>query len=1109
MGARVRAHDWSQTELGSFDTWPPELRSAVSICLNSSFPTAIYCGSQWRLIYNDAWTHVLGERHPWALGRTAQEVWPDIWDVIEPQFRRVMATGEGFSTFDQLLSLVRNGKTTETYWNYSLTPIRSFDGRVIGIFNQGNETTAQIFSKREREAQLARLREMFRQAPGAIAMLSGPNHVFELVNDSYSQLIGHREVVGKSIREALPEVAEQGFVELLTSVYRSGEPYVGTATPVRLQRHPNAAPETRLLDFVYQPIRDGGGNVNGIFVEATDVTERVRIETALRASEERLSHALVAGGSIGTWDWDVRNDSITADERFARLYGVDPDRAARGAPLNEFFASVHPEDAPELKRAIDDALATGNTFAREYRLRTADNVVRWVVARGRCTLAPDGSPIRFPGVSFDITERKLVEDALRLARANRDFALVLAEKQRKVSSVNEIMQIAAESLARQLNADRVGFSLLPDEDTLDFVVCWTNGKLRPMSGRGPAARLGVGLNRELRSGDTVVWTDARTDERMDRDRFESIGAISGIGVPLVRDGRWEAGIYVHHSVPRDWLPEEIALAEEVAELTWDAVARAKADRALAESEERFRAITNSIDHMIWSTLPDGFHDYYNERWYEYTGVPHGSTDGEAWRAMFHPDDQPRAMQVWQRSLATGEPYHIEYRLRHRSGEYRWVLGRAQPVKDADGRIIRWFGTCTDIQEIVDAREVLRRSREDLELEVRERTDKLLRAEEQLRQAQKMEAVGQLTGGIAHDFNNMLAVVMSGLNLMQRRLERGETDVKKYVDGAMEGVKRAAALTQRLLAFARQQPLAPEPIDANRMVSGMTELLARTLGDDIRVETVLAAGLWKAKADPNQLENAILNLAVNARDAMPAGGRLTIETANSHVDDAYANEFSIAAGQYVLISVTDTGTGMTPDVMSKAFDPFFTTKSVGKGTGLGLSQVFGFVRQSGGHVKIYSELDVGTTLKVYLPRYYGSGEVVRPASPSDHIPLGKHDEVILVVEDEPRVRAFSIDALNELGYTTIAAGSAQEGLRAMESHPRISLLFTDVVMPDMTGPQLADAARARWPSLKVLFTTGYSRNAVVHNGVLNASMNFLPKPFGIQQLAQKVRTVLDA
>jgi PAS domain S-box-containing protein len=534
----------------------------------------------------------------------------------------------------------------------------------------------------------------------------------------------------------------------------------------------------------------------------------------------------------------------------------------------------------------------------------------------------------------------------------------------------------------------------------------------------------------------------------------------------------------------------------------------EAELALAESEARFRGITNSIDQMIWSTRPDGFHDFYNDRWYEFTGVPYGSTDGDAWNGMFHPDDQERAWGVWRYSLDTGEPYHIEYRLRHRSGDYRWVLGRAQAVRDDSGRIVRWFGTCTDIQEIVEAREVLARSREELEAAIVERTNKLMDAESRLRQAQKMEAIGQLTGGIAHDFNNMLAVIMGGLNLLQRRLARGDTDVGRYVEGALEGARRAASLTSRLLAFSRQQQLAPEQIDANKLVQGMTDLLTRTLGEAIQVETVLSAGLWRTLADTNQLEAAILNLAVNARDAMEGGGKLTIETANAHIDDTYGQDYQIAQGQYVLIAVTDTGAGMTPEVMAKAFDPFFTTKEVGKGTGLGLSQVFGFIRQSGGPVKIYSELGVGTTVKIYLPRNYSETEPAERRAAPEGVSAGS-GEVVLVVEDEDRVRAFSVDTLRELGYQVIEARSPADALRIIEAGQPVALLFTDVVMPEMNGRQLADKALAMRPDLKVLYTTGYTRNAVVHNGVLDPGTNFLAKPFTIDQLAAKVRQALDS
>lgn len=381
------------------------------------------------------------------------------------------------------------------------------------------------------------------------------------------------------------------------------------------------------------------------------------------------------------------------------------------------------------------------------------------------------------------------------------------------------------------------------------------------------------------------------------------------------------------------------------------------------------------------------------------------------------------------------------------------------------------------------------------------------AEAQVRQMQKMEAVGQLSGGIAHDFNNMLAVIMSALNLIQRKLARGETDIDKFVESATDAVNRAAALTQRLLAFSRQQPLSPRAVDANRLVSGMSELLRRALGAGVSVETVLAGGLWRTYADVSQLENAILNLAVNARDAMDEDGKLTIETANAHLDDAYARTHAeVQPGQYVMIAVTDTGSGMTPDVLARAFEPFFTTKPVGKGTGLGLSQVFGFVKQSGGHLKIYSEPGQGTTIKIYLPRHLGDREETAPERPA--APGAPASETILVVEDDESVRAGTVASLDELGYRVLQAADAAEALRRLEANPEVALVFTDIVMPGMNGRKLADEIAQRFPAARILFTTGFTKNAVVHNGVLDHGVNFIAKPFTIEQLARKLRDVLD-
>jgi signal transduction histidine kinase/CheY-like chemotaxis protein len=386
------------------------------------------------------------------------------------------------------------------------------------------------------------------------------------------------------------------------------------------------------------------------------------------------------------------------------------------------------------------------------------------------------------------------------------------------------------------------------------------------------------------------------------------------------------------------------------------------------------------------------------------------------------------------------------------------------------------------------------------------------AEAQLRQMQKMESIGQLTGGIAHDFNNMLAIVIGSLDMARRRLT-GDADprIAKGIDNAAEGAQRAAQLTSRLLAFSRQQPLDPQPTDVNKLVGGMSELLRRTIGEGIRVETVLAGGLWRASIDASQLESAIINLCVNSRDAMPTGGRLTIETANAHLDDAYvAAHRDVAAGQYVMVSVTDNGSGMPAEVVERAFDPFFTTKGVGKGTGLGLSQVFGFIKQSRGHVKIYSEPGEGTVIKIYLPRHYGAEAMVDPApASSDTLPHARGEEIILVVEDEERVRHMSVDSLRELGYTIVQASDGEQALEMLTSQPRIDMLFTDIVMPGINGRILADRARQDRPDLKILYTTGYTHNAIVHNGMLDPGVSFIPKPFTLDQLATKVRQVLDA
>jgi PAS domain S-box-containing protein len=479
-------------------------------------------------------------------------------------------------------------------------------------------------------------------------------------------------------------------------------------------------------------------------------------------------------------------------------------------------------------------------------------------------------------------------------------------------------------------------------------------------------------------------------------------------------------------------------------------------------------------------------------------------------ASIHEEDRETVESEIGEALQRGGPYRCEYRVRQHDGVFRWIEANGRVDQDEDGAPLRFPGVLIDIEHRRGIEAALRELNQQLESRVQLAIEQRQLAEDALRQSQKMEAVGQLTGGIAHDFNNLLTGISGSLQMLETRLAQGRLDAApRYIDVAQGAAKRAAALTQRLLAFSRRQTLDPKPTNLNRLIGDMEELVRRTTGPHIEVEVVGSAGLWPVLIDQNQLESALLNLCINARDAMPDGGRLTIETANRWLDDNVGMERDLPPGQYVSLSVTDTGIGMSKETIGRIFEPFFTTKPLGQGTGLGLSMIYGFVRQSNGQIRVYSELGRGTTMSLYLPRQQGEATESETGQKGMGVFENGYGETVLVVDDEPSVRLLMVDALQDAGYRVLEADDGPGGLKILQSETRIDLLLTDVGLPGgMNGRQVADAGRAHRPKLKVLFITGYAENAIIGNGHLELGMQVITKPFAIDALANRVRSMID-
>ena len=918
----IRDMNWAATPLGACETRPAELRCAVSAMLDSPLAQVILWGPEFRQIYNDAYREILKHRDPVALGQATRDCWPEVWDFNEPIYRRATQAGEATLLEDQSYVLNVEGAMQTHYFSVAYAPMRVDDATVGGVLvtvTPANERVARqrrdanLLSQTQRTA--SQLAQFFEQAPGFFAVLRGPQYVFEFANDAYKRLTGRSDLIGRRVVDALPEVAGQGFIELLDQVYATGQPFVGRGMPILLQREPAGAPETAYMDLIFQALVEPDGQVSGVSAHGFDVTEAHRATLALTHLNETLEHQVSERTADRNRLWQLSTDIMLVADFDGMLTAVNPASAAvlgwSEAELigRTLFDFVHPDDLERTFRGTQSVLEGKSLWQFENRYRHKAGHFRW------------------------ISWSAAVGDAMMVA-VGRDITAAKARS------------------------------------------------------------------------DTLERSEARV-----RSIFQTTYTYQGFMTP--------EGLLL--DVNRTSLASIGAQLEDV------------------------------VGMPIWDTP-----------WF-------ATTPG-----------LPELVRAGVPLAAAGETVRQEVSLNLLIGRRDFDFSM-RPVFDSAGAVIAIVPEAMDITE--------RRT-----------------AEAQLRQSQKMEAIGQLTGGVAHDFNNLLQVIAGNLHLITR-YANGNAQVGERVGKALSAVQRGAKLAGQLLAFSRRQALEPKVIDLGRLVSGLEDMLHRTLGEPVQIETRFAQALWNVFIDPTQIENAILNLALNARDAMGSGGRLTISVANAGIDEANAAAHpEVPPSDYVLLTVSDTGCGMSAEVLAQAFEPFFSTKSVGNGTGLGLSMVYGFVKQSGGQVAMRSEIGHGTTIALYLPRTLESEDAltVNPAGP-----VKGGIETILVAEDDEGVRSTVVEMLRELGYSVLVAEDAASALSLVESGADIDLLFTDVVMPGLLrSPELAARARLALPAIAVLFTSGYPESAIAHGGRLDDGVELLPKPYTRDALAHRVRQVLE-
>ncbi|MBA1227300.1 PAS domain-containing protein [Stutzerimonas stutzeri] len=819
------------------------------------------------------------------------------------------------------------------------------------------------------------------------------------------------------------------------------------------------------------------------------MAEVVRLRAALEEraiGDTEVRYRLAAKATNdAVWDWDLDSDHVLWNDALEQAYGHP--LASIECTGDWWLAHIHPDDRGRIDASIHAVLDGGQTaWTDEYRFRRVDGSYAEILDRGHVIRDEHGRAVRMIGAMLDLTRVRAAEAALR--QSEERFSAIL----QTIEAAFAIVQVKFDA----------------DDRPVDYQFVEVN----------PAFERQTGVDLHGK------WVTEFAPE-LERFWFDAYGHVAKTGEPASFEsyaqafGRWFDVRAVRVGAPAD---RRIAILFNDVTQRHDAEDRLRVSESLArENVQRVQlalAAGAIIGTWNWDLRTDRF--TVDEGFARGFGLDPAlgreRLSLEQIITSVHPEDRPGLIAAIDEVIARGGAYAHQYRVRRTDGRYYWIEANGRVDHSPEGIALSFPGVLIDVEdrrsieaERDRATAALRALNDTLELRVAERTAELIHAEEKLRQSQKMEAVGQLTGGLAHDFNNLLAGISGALDLMGMRIAQGRlNDIDKYMLAAQSAAKRAAALTHRLLAFSRRQTLDPRPLDVNLLVEGMTELIQRTVGPSILVETVSAPDLWPASVDASQLENAILNLCINSRDAMPDGGRIIIETANQWLDAEAALANDLPAGEYLSLTVTDTGTGMAPGVIAKAFDPFFTTKPIGEGTGLGLSMIYGFAKQSGGQVRISSELGKGTSMCIHLPRYHGEAGASTAAPVQSAAALTGSCGTILIVDDEPTVRLLLTDVLGDLGYTLIEAADSLTGLKLLQSDVGIDLLITDVGLPGgMNGRQMADAGREVRPGLKTLFITGYAESAALGNSSLGAGMQVLTKPFSIDILATRVLELL--